>query len=75
MLTFQITNRYFSLQETIAMARLKKDILNFTGNVHFYKDGEKYVVFKTEEDSKQLDRSESSEPQTVGQVLDNETVA
>ena len=32
-----------SLQEAIVMARLKIDILHFTGNVHFYEVGNKYT--------------------------------
>ena len=30
------------------MARLKRDLLQVTGNVHFYKVGNDYVVFKNE---------------------------
>ena len=62
------------MQETIAMAHLKRDILQFTGNVHFYKDGDKYVVFKAEEDTKQWDRSDHSELPPLGGKLDKETV-
>ena len=32
------------------MARLKRDILQVTGNVHFYKAGNAYVVFQVDKD-------------------------
>ena len=38
----------FVLQETIAMTRLKRDLLHMTGNVNFYKSAGSYVVFRTD---------------------------
>ena len=36
------------------MARLKKDILQITGNVHFNKVGDKYVVFGSRQEGLQI---------------------
>ena len=47
----------FSLQETIAMTRLKRDLLQVTGNVNFYKSGGLYVVFRTDTGSQQAAHS------------------
>ena len=46
-----------SLQETIAMTRLKRDLLQVTGNVNFYKSGGLYVVFRTDTGSQQAAHS------------------
>ena len=40
---------YFYFQEAIAIARLKRDLLTVTGNVHFYKEKDDYIVFKTQD--------------------------
>ena len=36
------------LQESIAIAKLKKTLLEMTGNIHLYKTGTEYVVFKAD---------------------------
>ena len=50
MLTYRSDSPISFLQEAIAMARLKRDILQVTGNVHFYKAGNAYVVFQVDKD-------------------------
>ena len=45
-----LTVQFLFIQEAIAMARLKRDILQVTGNVHFYKAGNAYVVFQVDKD-------------------------
>jgi hypothetical protein len=40
--------QYSLLQEAIAVARLRKQLLQVTGNVHFYKSGDDYVVCRSE---------------------------
>ena len=32
------------------MARLKRDLLKFTGNVNFYRVGNEYIVFQADKD-------------------------
>ena len=39
--------KLYILQDTIALARLKRDILHVTGNVQFYRVGNKFVVFQS----------------------------
>ena len=53
-----IGNTYSSVisifQESIAIARLKRDLLQVTGNIHFYKVGSAYVVFEVDKDKQSL---------------------
>ena len=44
---------FYLLQESVAMARLKRDLVRFTGNVHFYKVGQTYVVSHIDTESRQ----------------------
>ena len=62
-----------SLQETIAIARLKRDLLQFSGNIHFYKSGDKYVLFKAAEDCRQLDKSENIESSQFDELCNTTT--
>ena len=41
-------------QESIAIARLKRDLLQVTGNIHFYKVGSAYVVFEVDKDKQSI---------------------
>lgn len=47
---FYLINLDF-FQEEIAIAKLRKSILAATGNIHFYKSGDHYVVFKRQKTS------------------------
>ena len=47
------------LQESIALACLKRDLLQVTGNIHFYKSGKKYILFRTDGEAS---KSESRSP-------------
>ncbi|XP_052762187.1 gamma-aminobutyric acid type B receptor subunit 2-like [Mya arenaria] len=44
--------------ESIAMARLKKNLFQMTGNIHFYKSGTDYVLFKTDGASTSTEREQ-----------------
>lgn len=39
--------KLYIFQDTIALARLKRDILHVTGDVQFYRVGNKFVVFQS----------------------------
>ena len=41
-------------QESIAIARLKRDLLQVTGNIHFYKVGSAYAVFEVDKDKQSI---------------------
>ena len=46
------------------MAKLKKSILSITGNTHFYRSGDEYIVFQ---------RKTSNCEHPLNQELDNKT--
>ena len=50
---------YPMLQESIALACLKRDLLQMSGNIHFYKSGKKYILFRTDGEAS---KSESRSP-------------
>ena len=47
------------------MARLKRDLLIATGNVHIYKEKNNYVVFKTNDQSPKIKEEDYPQKQST----------